>query len=506
MNKIIILFCLTVALCTSCSKFLEVTPKATKVVYSVQEVRSALTSYLFALITNYGDEGSTPASYVRFNGMNIYYPMHRNADVGFSLYSDNLSLPTFISGTSTASGATNTNGGYPYRTYYYENQKWESIIMSERLWRQLYANIGYLNTLLMDLEKTPDKTISSYEIIAGEAKTLRAYYFFKLLQWFAPLNEDIGIPMNIDPEVYEGIGRSSQKKVYKFIIDELTEVLSYKTAPETGYSLFYNEGKLIINAILAEIFIYKGTSVASEATDWINAEKFAKAVIDLRSIETTTEQYQELFLTTSRQVIRNSPFALLQIQKWGNMLGSNYAPWGTTGAERQYADDKLVRLFSETDIRFQYFFRKEASSGKYLCTKHKWGNGSVDNNLVLFRVSGVYINYIEALARQGKSEAITELNKFRKLKDPLYKGYNGNDVTGEVIDERRKEMCFEWDYRWIDMKRTKMTITREAMTEDGLNVTHTLASDDFRYTLPIPAFELENNNNLTQNPGWTSIF
>ncbi len=75
---------------------------------------------------------------------------------------------------------------------------------------------------------------SDFEKIKGEALTIRAFYIFKLLQLFALYdNNELGIPLNLDPEVIAGTKRLSQQEVYKQIIGDLTEALNYETANDT---------------------------------------------------------------------------------------------------------------------------------------------------------------------------------------------------------------------------------------------------------------------------------
>lgn len=81
-------------------------------------------------------------------------------------------------------------------------------------------NIGYLNTVLHDLSNASDKheNPEEYERILGEARVFRAFYLFKLLQMYAPYQEDrLGIPVNLDADVVEGSRRLSQTEVYKIL-------------------------------------------------------------------------------------------------------------------------------------------------------------------------------------------------------------------------------------------------------------------------------------------------
>lgn len=53
------------------------------------------------------------------------------------------------------------------------------------------------------------------------------------------------------------------------------------------------------------------------------------------------------------------------------------------------------------------------------------------------------------------------------------------------------------------MKRVGVTVTREAINEETLAIeSFTLESNDYRYTLPIPADSELRFNNIPQNIGW----
>ena len=60
------------------------------------------------------------------------------------------------------------------------------------------------------------------------------------------------------------------------------------------------------------------------------------------------------------------------------------------------------------------------------------------------------------------------------------------------------------DFRWLDMKRFGLAISREGLDIDSDEVkTYSLEQDDYRYALPIPAeSELNHNDKVEQNPGW----
>lgn len=500
MKKNIILLGLFILSLASCGDFLNLTPKNKKVVYSIVEVKTAMSSYLNATLYSYANSnGSLSTFRLIFNDEWAYFPIHRNVDVAMALYGDDLNMETFIKGTDNT-------GGYPYRTYYYEMQDWTATSVPAEMWQLFFVNVGYMNTVLHDLENVPDKNQVDYEQIAGEARVHRAYFLFKLNQYFAPLNDnELGIPMNLDAEVYEGQGRWKQTEIYETLIRELEEVLAYATEPRPSWNIMYR--KEVIHAILAQIYMYKACSCAVEPTDWANAEKYSVLAMAGKKIEGTLEEYLEIFKPTAQQVVKNSPYTLLKYEKFGDMKGDNYAPWGKYEAEIQTPVPELLELFKEQpdDIRYKTFFRQEESGvNNTFVTKIRYGNAGVDNCIVLFRTSEMALIEAEAMARQNKESARTKLNDFRRIKGCT--DYTGNNVLEEILKERRKELCFESDYRWLDMKRLGVSVTRTVIDKENNEPKDvSLGANDYRYAMPIPAdYELQFNP-ILQNPGWSII-
>ena len=95
---------------------------------------------------------------------------------------------------------------------------------------------------------------------------------------------------------------------------------------------------------------------------------------------------------------------------------------------------------------------------------------------------------------------------FRKSRIPGTVQSVEGDILMELQKERRRELCFEYGSRWLDMKRWGLPCNRLAYEkESGAAKNYTLQSDDYRYALPIPySIELDYNN-ISQNPGWTNF-
>ena len=85
------------------------------------------------------------------------------------------------------------------------------------------------------------------------------------------------------------------------------------------------------------------------------------------------------------------------------------------------------------------------------------------------------------------------LEDFQKHRYSNYNGYQGNDLLQEILNERRREFCYEYDMRWCDLIRTQKGWTRNSYKNEEAAT---------RFCMPIPLNEELQYNNIEQNPGW----
>ena len=82
----------------------------------------------------------------------------------------------------------------------------------------------------------------------------------------------------------------------------------------------------------------------------------------------------------------------------------------------------------------------------------------------------------------------------------------GEDLKRFIFEERRRELCFE-DFRWIDLKRTKLFAKQinheftDRNTQGTLlgKETYILMPNDPNYIFPIPQDEIDRNLDMVQN-------
>lgn len=120
------------------------------------------------------------------------------------------------------------------------------------------------------------------------------------------------------------------------------------------------------------------------------------------------------------------------------------------------------------------------------------------DNIKVFRIEEVILNYAEALVGSHPGEALVYLNSIpSKRNGSLYSSTSSDDLYVDIIKERRKEFLFE-GFRFFDLQRMGMGI-REMPSGD----THEpISAGDYRFALPFPRHETDSNDKIVQNPGY----
>lgn len=203
-------------------------------------------------------------------------------------------------------------------------------------------------------------------------------------------------------------------------------------------------------------------------------------------------------------ITKDNLFTQLLLVYYGDKTGYSFGPWGAED-ERQLPDLELVNLYDENDIRLDSYLGYQRMDGSDKWYIQKWNAYRKNYNTVLplFRVAEMYLINAEAKARMGQTDlAKGILEKFKSSRVPGYGSFTG-DVLQEILNERRKEFCYEGDFRFLDMKRLALKIERKGLDVDDDSMhTFILESDDYRYTLPIPSEAELLYNDIEQNPGW----
>ncbi len=489
--KISILTLILIMGLTSCKDYLDLVPKNQRVVLNVEDVKSELLAYwaghtyAFLPLPAYGSSA-------------LSLPLYNDVNAQLCLYEDNMDALHFKDHSDINKRCMD---------FYYEDIDWKGISLASTIWTNCYASIGFMNSIIDDL-KGMNATQTEFETINGEAKLIRAWNTFKLLQFFAPYHDNkLGIPLNLSSENMTPGDRLPQTYIYDVIIKEAKEVLEYTSANEK-WNFFYTPD--FIRSFLAEVYMFRAGSAAAQSTDWEMAEKYSEEVIASYIPEDKAEMLTDLFSADTKGYITDNPYCALKLatERFCNYGNQFTGIWGLNNA--QQVNEELWLMYDENDIRRTAWFKEVLNNGtmaRYIAKPvvNQWG--PVCDILVLYRKADMYLLNAEAKCRQGNEEAAAQMLKtFRAARIPGYAADIKTDVLNEILKERRKELCFEYGSRWLDMKRLGISFKREGYSKtDEDTHTYTLEKDDYRYALPIPT-EIElDYNNINQNPGWTSF-
>ncbi|NOU59609.1 RagB/SusD family nutrient uptake outer membrane protein [Marinifilum caeruleilacunae] len=484
MNKIrLIIIILIPVLFTSCEKYLDLKPKNVVAIKSLPEIKEMMSSYFYMM-----QDGDTWTRQIMYNEKNLEFPFDKEVQTNFLLLDDNIDLSTFL----------NSYYGRVYENEYFRAINWNSEQFSSLYWSRLYESIGYLNTVIAELNELDEFEKDEFEIVKGEALVMRSYFIFKLLQVYSPYKDnELGIPLNLDPEVIIGGERWSQTKVYKQITEDLVEALQYETG-KTSWNAFYS--KDIINLMLAQVYLYKSGSGATSDDDLKLAESYSNKIVVNNELANSVVDLRAMFTANKYGLSTNNPHAFLIIGRKRNPKNNFFAPFGFTAADALTPASGLSQLYSGQDIRIAAFFNSQMGIKKWTFSF----TGGAFDLVTLFRVADAYLINAEANAKLGdNTKAISVLEKFKRARILNYTSYNGGDLLTEIYNERRKEFCYENDYRWIDLKRTGAEFTRTGINSETKQLeNYTINANDYRYTFPIPLEEELKYNNIPQNPGW----
>ncbi|WP_421920213.1 RagB/SusD family nutrient uptake outer membrane protein [Marinifilum sp.] len=486
--KIKIYLLVLIIIFTSCEDYLEVEPKNKISMLTYEDAWQLMGAHLRTYFDNESLGGTTDALTSR--SIDPY--------LVFNYYSDDLNVDTYL----LYSWQARNNDGM-----FYKSLNWFQGTIHSKLWRNHYKNIGFYNTILDHLQKVKE-TVSEDEIIVvkAEAQYLLAYELFKLIQYFSPYdNDDLGLPINLDPlaiSTYDS-SRKTQTEVYQIITDLLEEILTYKTTPQ-DYSVFYN--KNIVNGLLAKVYHFKGGSGAGSEDDYSKAINYAKEAMKGRSL-TSIDNFSDLFkfgYGDEKGILTDKNYALIvSVPSWYTNGGIQNIIGRPMRNLNIHVSDELLNLYSPDDVRLGAFVEPDGRIFKFSELDRYYE----DNAHYFLRVAEMQLIIAESYARiDDLGNARLYLEEFQSNRINDYTGFEGSDVLGEILNERRREFCFEYDMRWTDLVRLQTGWTRNAVDKDEEGITYTIEDNDYRFTQPIPQEEeLMFNNKIKQNPGWSLL-
>jgi starch-binding outer membrane protein, SusD/RagB family len=369
-------------------------------------------------------------------------------------------------------------------------------------WPNIYSDLFVANSAIQGLAQSSALSNAVKEQLLGEAKFMRAFYYFYLVNFYG----DAPLATTIDYKVNSQLPRAPKSQVYQQIITDLQDAQNllsedYKGGDAlTSTSERVRPNKATATALLARVYLYQ----ASEGNNtWAQAEEEASKVISNSLYDTVP--LADVFLNASREAIwqlqpvgagvngnsgEGKLFVLLEMQ---NLPGNPV-----------YLSENIINSFEASDLRKIEWVGTVSYDGTTYFFPHKYKVAQeVDIPAIeystVFRLAEQYLIRAEARAHLGDILGAQEdLNVIRSragLSNTL--ASDETSLLAAIEQERKVELFTEYGHRWFDLKRTNKADAVLSAIKGA-----TWQSTDQLY--PIPAREIAKSPSLQghQNPGY----
>lgn len=347
-------------------------------------------------------------------------------------------------------------------------------------WRSFYSVIYQCNSILENIDGSTNITPAVKQQVKGEALFLRSVSYFYLLNLYG----DVPLLLTTDVNVTSVAERSPAIKIYTQIVNDLVaakDVLSEEYPSDDRV----RANKWAASALLARVYLYQ--------QNWNSAESEADSVIS--SGYYTLDTLSDVFKSNSKESI---------LQFWTKEQFCNVALLfiPDDGSIPVYPlNETLTNSFEKGDLRRIEWIDsiKQGNAVFYYPYKYKYRSSpaaGAGEYLMFLRLGEQYLIRAEARAHQNKiSQSNDDLNIIRKRAGLLSVVQNDStSLLAAIRHERRIELFSEWGHRFFDLKRTGEVNQVMSTLKPGWK--------DASALLPIPQYEILNNPNLTQNPGY----
>lgn len=399
--------------------------------------------------------------------------------------------------------------------------KWTtSDVFVAAFYYRVFYQISACNEFIRQLDKA---TIELPEAARwrAEARTLRAICWFDAIDNFGnvPFADETASVGSDIPQ------RITREELFKYIETELLDVINGNDIYDVAQGEYGRANKGLAIMILAKLYlnaeVYTGRPMYQQCADIL---KLLDGKYSLHPA------YNELFLADNNKCTDEIIFAIeqdgLNTQSYGV---TNYLIFASTGG---VMDTEQVGIssgwgglrttkvfynkFSDSDKRKLFWtegqqeeiedisnftngiaffkFRNVNSDG----TPGK-ANGFVDTDFPLFRYADALLMKAECALRGATG--IDGLSAFNAVRERAGLGATDQYTLDEVLDERAREL-FQEGWRRNDLIRFKKFTSNEYVWDWKGGAKEGRGVDEHMNLFPIPASDLNSNDNLVQNSGY----
>jgi hypothetical protein len=382
---------------------------------------------------------------------------------------------------------------------YYHNSLTSQNTGTTDMWTVIYRTVFAANTAIEGLNSSTTLTPSVKQQLLGEAKFIRAFAYFYLVNLYG----DVPLVLGTDPETNRLLPRSPKAQVYAQIISDLKEAqgllnnlyvkgdILTTTATER-----IRPNRWAATALLARAYLFQGT-------DYAKAEAEATTVINNTSLYDTVPLNQA-FLKDSKEAIwqlqpvLSSPTNTQDARLFVLQAGAPNFFYPV------FLSSQQINSFEAGDKRKVEWTGSIITSGITYYYANKYRDigltPTITEYLIVLRLSEQYLIRAEARARQNNiSGAQADLNVIRKKAGlPNTTAATTTALLDAILHDRQVELFTEWGHRWFDLKRTGTVDAVMSVVTPQKGGTWSTNWQLY----PVPFTDMDRDPNLVQNPGY----
>ncbi|MFD2871893.1 RagB/SusD family nutrient uptake outer membrane protein [Mucilaginibacter ximonensis] len=379
------------------------------------------------------------------------------------------------------------------RVYSWQDQFDQKVTGTAYIWYNYYQSIYLFNAVIYNIDGAENGTAQQKNALKAEALLGRALDYLSLVNLYgkqynaATADKDLAVPFVTTLDISDKLpNRSTVKEIYGHIIADINEALT--NLPADNKSNRYRGSVAAAYSVLARTYLYMGDYQKA-------ADNAGKA---LSSGQFTITDYSTL-----------APYA--QLPAMIRSTSEIYARQSSTYYLQEIPTLDFLKSFDKNDLRLKLWYDQSSDPnftqrGKtvYYPYGNLVGNGYPDWGT---SAAEMYLIIAEAAARANNLPlALDQLDIVRKKRFlpanyVKYQSTNQDDVLKRVLAER----TFEFPYnglRWFDMKRLAAENRMPEVDRydaSGQKIA-SLPPNSTKYTLQIPAQVMYFNANWQQNP------
>ena len=394
-----------------------------------------------------------------------------------------------------------------------------------RDWNFYLNQVGQANQVICFIDDIEDPSLTEEERREWKAEALcwRAFMWYNMSRLWGEIPIVKTVPPAITSDNIEEVfplyylTRESLDVVYENILSDLEFAVTYAPDPDPSDKFLLTKGFAcgMLARVYAEPTVRDYTKVA-EYCEMVEAMGYE-----------LTGNYGDLWAYDGTDATRNTSESIFEVT-WSRTSGNwvwmmfhrnaydpddsyTWAKWCTPSRNliTTYQAEEDTERYNASIVFDQCAWSNYYSSNDY-AFMHKCPTNA--SSYILMRLGEIYLLHAEALAFQDDIDgALVWVNKIRKrAKLPEYQRSDiasAEEMREKVLHERRLELAFE-GHRFFDLVR----FGKAAEVCDGANVKGFASYDsyvpqrrpmtDATVLLPVPTEQIDNNPNLTQNPGY----